>query len=141
MATLVSENTIERRGFKFRWRYVIGLVLIVPVVAHLLYAAVNSPLTNYYLTVDEALARGATGQTIRVGGDVTFNSIDWDTASGTLTFKLEGDSRNLRVVYRGLAPDALRDQATAIVEGQLNRDGILVATQVLVKCPHRYAPV
>ncbi len=141
MATLASENRIERRRFQFRWRYLIGLVVILPVLAHLLYSAVNSPLTNYYLTADEALARGATGETIRVGGNVAFNSIDWDNASGTLTFNIEGASKNVTVLYRGFAPDALHDQVTAVVEGKLNRDGTLVASQVLVKCPHRYAPV
>ncbi len=141
MATLASKTIIERQGFKFRWRYVAGLLLILPVLAHLLYSAANSPLTNYYLTVDEALARGVTGETIRVGGTVTFNSLDWDSASGMLTFHIEGDTKHMPVVYRGFAPDALRNQATAIVEGKLNPDGTLVATQVLVKCPHNYAPV
>ncbi len=141
MATLASENTFERQGFKLRWHYILAIVLILPVLAHLIYSAVNSPLTNYYITVDELLAHNTPRQTVRIGGTVTPGSIDWDYTSGTLTFELVGDEKRLLVTYHGLAPDALRNDATAIVEGRLGSNGSFIASEVLVKCPHRYAPL
>lgn len=141
MATLASEATTARRGFNIRWRYVIAFAILVPVMAHLFYAISKSPLTNYYVTVDELAASGRQGADVRVGADVVPGSINWDNSTRTLTFQLQGDSRVLPVAYRGFAPDPLRDGATAIVEGELNKDGTFTAYNVLVKCPHQYAPI
>ncbi len=141
MATLTSENMAERKGFKIRWRYVIAFLILVPVIAHLFFAVSRSPLTNYYVTVDELAARGTRGTRVRVGADVVAGSIDWNSATRTLTFQLQGDKGALPVAYRGFAPDTFRDGATAIVEGELSGDGTFTAYNLLVKCPHQYVPL
>lgn len=120
MTTLTSESTATRHAFKFRWRYLIALVVIVPVVAHLFFAVSRSPLTDYYITVDQVLARDAQATRVRAGAAVVPGSINWDATSRTLRFELQGEGRTLPVVYRGFAPDTFRDGATAIVEGELN---------------------
>ncbi len=128
----------QESAFKIRWRYVIAIIILVPVLAHLFFAISRSPLTNYYITVDELFARSAQGNRVRVGGAVVSGTIGWNNATRTLTFQLEGDTRPLKVTYRGFAPDTFRDGATAIVEGEMNRDGTFTAYNVLVKCPHQY---
>ncbi len=124
-----------------RWRYLIALVIVVPVLAHVFFAISHSPLTNYYLTVDELAARGTSGARVRVGAPVVPGTIDWNADSRTLTFQLQGDKGPLQVAYRGFAPDTFRDGATAIVEGELNSDGTFTAYNLLVKCPHQYVPI
>ncbi len=141
MATLTAENGVQRQGFKVPWRYIIALVIVVPVLAHLFFAVSRSPLTNYYLTVDELAARGTSGTRERVGAPVVPGTIDWNAASRTLTFQLQGDKGILKVAYRGFAPDTFRDGATAIVEGELKPDGTFTAYNLLVKCPHQYVPI
>ena len=134
---------IEREGFKIRWRYVIIVALLVPVLAHLFFAISRSPLTNYYLTVDELLSKShSAGQTarVRIGGPIVPGTIEWNNAARSLTFQLQGETRPLTVTYRGVAPDAFREGATVIVEGELNRDGVFAAYNLLVKCPHQYVP-
>ncbi len=131
-------------------RYIIGVLILVPVLAHLFFAITRSPLTNYYVTVDElaakssstpsARAEGAQANKVRVGAPIVPGTINWDNAARSLTFQLQGDARNLTVTYRGFAPDTFRDGATAIVEGELNRDGTFTAYNLLIKCPHQYAP-
>ena len=134
---------IEREGFKIRWRYVIIVALLVPVLAHLFFAISRSPLTNYYLTVDELLSKSpSAGQTarVRIGGPIVPGTIEWNNAARSLTFQLQGETRPLTVTYRGFAPDSFREGATVIVEGELNRDGTFAAYNLLVKCPHQYVP-
>lgn len=138
MATTVI--TAQRQGFKIRWRYVVIVAVLVPVLAHLLYAITNSPLTNYYITVDELAAKGTAAGRVRVGGPIVPGTIDWNNASRSLTFQLQGDARPLTVTYRGFAPDSFREGATVIVEGELNRDGTFAGYNLLVKCPHQYIP-
>ena len=138
MATTIP-RVQERQGFSIRWRYVIMVAILVPVLAHLFFAITRSPLTNYYVTVDE-LANSAAPGKVRVGGPIVPGTITWDNTARTLTFQLQGDTRNLTVNYRGFAPDSFRDGATAIVEGELNRDGTFAAYNLLIKCPHQYVP-
>lgn len=140
MATLTSQTTQVQPGFKFRWRYLMALALIVPILAHLFFAVSRSPLTDYYVSVDQVLARDAQNTRVRVGAPVVPGSINWDAASRTLTFELQGEARTLPVAYRGFAPDTFRDGATAIVEGELNSGNTFTAYNLLVKCPHTYMP-
>jgi cytochrome c-type biogenesis protein CcmE len=139
---MASSTLAEQTAVKMRWRYIIAIIILVPVFAHLFFAITRSPLTNYYITVDElAGQKSVAGKKIRVGGEVTDGSINWNNASRTLEFHIESNGKHLPVNYRGFAPDTFRDGATAIVEGELNRDGTFTAYSVLVKCPHQYVPL
>ncbi len=131
--------TAERSRTKIRWRYVIIVALLVPVLAHLFFAISRSPLTNYYVTVDE-LTKSSTAGRVRVGGPVVPGTIEWNNTGRSLTFQLQGEVKPLQVTYRGFAPDSFRDGATVIVEGELNKDGTFAAYNMLVKCPHQYVP-
>ena len=124
-----------------RARYIIGILILIPVFAHLFYAVSRSPFADYYITVDELAAQNAAGKKVRVGGEVVGGTINWENASRTLIFEIESSGKRLPVRYRGFAPDTFRDGATAIVEGELNRDGTFSAYNLLVKCPHQYVPL
>ena len=140
MATTTLEN-VERKRLAMPWRYIILILILVPVLAHFFYFFSRSPLTNYYVTVDELAAQKSTTGKIRVGGEVASGSINWNNATRTLEFHIESNGKHLPVNYRGFAPDTFRDGATAIAEGELNRDGTFTAYNVLIKCPHQYVPL
>ncbi len=120
-------------------KIVIAAVVLLPVLAHVVYDVADSPLTNYYVTVDEYATRSATTP-VRVGGAVVPGSIQWDNATRTMRFQIAGDKTTLDVIYRGVAPDSFRDGALAIVEGSRGPNGTFVATGVMIKCPHQYLP-
>lgn len=124
-----------------RIKLIVGIAILVPVLAHLLYGFTHSTFTNYYITVDELVAGGGFGdRTIRVGGKVAEGSIRWEDASGTLHFKAVGEVQQLEVVYRGFIPDTFRDGVSVIMEGEYDGGGSFKAYGLLVKCPHRYLP-
>lgn len=130
---------IERKGSQIRARYIAAALALLPVLAHLYVAVARSPLANYYVTVDEFAAKNTAGaRGVRVGGPVAPGSIQYNNATRTFNFQLQGDARVLNVTYRGVAPDTFRDGATVIAEGDVNRDGGFVAASLLVKCPHEY---
>jgi cytochrome c-type biogenesis protein CcmE len=128
-----------------RTKIIVGLVIVLPVLLHLVYALWASPQAGYYVTVGELYdtpsptgeAEGQVG-TIRVGGEVMAGSISWDTSRGGLGFVLTDGIRQLPVAYSGPAPDTFRAGATAIVEGKLGDEGRFLAHKLLLKCPHRY---
>jgi cytochrome c-type biogenesis protein CcmE len=120
-------------------KIIIGAVILLPVLAHLVYAFAVSPAANYYITVDQYVARSA-NTPVRVGGSVVPGTIRWDNATRTLRFQIASANATMDVAYRAPAPDALRDDVTAVVEGARTADGSFLATSVLVRCPHQYLP-
>ncbi len=141
MATQTWDQPIPRSGFRFRWTYVIAFLVLVPVLFHLAIDIMRSPITDFYITVDEFASRTPSREAVRVGGDVVPGSINWDRPSRILSFDIQGQNKILHVLYHGYAPDALKDQATAIVEGTLDVDGSFAASSVLIKCPHKYQAI
>ncbi|UCC65152.1 MAG: cytochrome c maturation protein CcmE [Anaerolineae bacterium] len=115
---------------------IIGLLIIVPVAAHLVYSLWRGSLTGYYLTVDEALAYSGSPAGMRVAGKVAPGSLEWDGQQ--LHFTLTEGGQTLPVVYPGPAPDLLGPGRTAIVEGRLGAEGLFVANRLILKCPHSY---
>ena len=122
-----------------KWKLVIGALILLPVLVHVIYAFAVSPEANYYITVDQYVARSA-DTFVRIGGQVVPGSIRWDDAAHTLRLRVAGDHSQIDVAYRAFAPDALRDDVTAILEGTRAADGSFLATSMLVKCPHQYLP-
>lgn len=119
---------------------------------------------QYYLTVEE-LAAGKAGQqtNIRVSGVVLGDTIKYDPQTFHLTFtiahipggnreieaqgglaavlhnaSLDTQSARLHVVYDGVKPDLLTNEAQAILTGSLGVDGVFYADELLLKCPSRY---
>ena len=44
----------------------------------------------------------------------------------------------IEVVYNGVKPDLLRNEAQAIMTGRLGQDGKFYADELLLKCPTKY---
>jgi cytochrome c-type biogenesis protein CcmE len=42
------------------------------------------------------------------------------------------------VVYNGVKPDLLRNEAQAIMTGKIGSDGVFQANELLLKCPTKY---
>jgi cytochrome c-type biogenesis protein CcmE len=143
-----------------KWRFVIGVSLVVAAVLYLIITAVRNT-AEYYLTVSEAKARQVelSGQMLRVAGRVVPGTVLWDASSLTLQFAIAqpppGDDQpgvtaiaatalapaKFTVVSRGQPkPDMFAPGRDVIVEGLLAPDGTIQARQVLTSCPSKYSP-
>lgn len=127
-------------GSRTRWAILAGTVVLA--VAYLMSSAFSAGFV-YYLTVEELLARApeVVGRPARVQGFVAPGTVDWRPAELSLRFALQAGEQggpSIPVVYRGPRPDLLADRVEVIVEGRLDPSGVLVARQVLVKCPSKY---
>ena len=120
-------------------KILIAAIILLPVLAHLVFALAVSPLANYYITADEYAARSST-LPVRVGGQIVPGSLRWDNATQTMHFQIAGSLAKIAVLYRGRVPNAFRDGVTAILEGARSADGTFVATSVTIRCPHQYLP-
>jgi cytochrome c-type biogenesis protein CcmE len=47
-------------------------------------------------------------------------------------------AERLEIVYYGVRPDLMRDEAQAIMTGKMGDDGVFYAEELLLKCPTKY---
>ncbi len=147
-----------------RMKFIIGGLLIVAAVLYLIISSTQAS-AQYFLTVEELAAKGESiiGRDVRISGAVIGDSIEYDPQSLRLSFTIAaipGDNKTieaqgglaealhlavndpqrmrLQVVYHGVKPDLLRNEAQAIITGRLGEDGIFYAEELLLKCPTRY---
>jgi cytochrome c-type biogenesis protein CcmE len=147
-----------------RMKFVIGGVLILAAVVYLIVSATQAN-AEYFMTVDELKSKGTSiiGQNVRISGAVVGSTIQYDPQTLTLTFEVAhvtGDNKEvdaegglaavlhaavtdpnrtrLKVAYSGPKPDLLKDEAQAVMTGQLSADGVFHADELLLKCPTKY---
>jgi cytochrome c-type biogenesis protein CcmE len=120
-----------------RWGTVLAVAAVLVVIGYLAFSNIGSAFV-YYLTPTELLARGdaAMGDTVRLGGLVKQGSISG--AATNLSFVLTDGDADIPV-HSTVAPTrSFREGAGAVVEGQLGRDGVFEASQVIVKHDENY---
>ena len=145
-------------------KFILGGVLILAAVVYLIFSSTRAS-AEYFMTVKELQADGpnAVGKSLRLSGAVIGDTIQYDADSLTLTFEVaqvSADNKEIeaqgglaevlhqavvdpsrervKVVYIGVKPDLLRNEAQAIMTGKLSDDGIFHAEELLLKCPTRY---
>jgi cytochrome c-type biogenesis protein CcmE len=147
-----------------RMKFFIGGLLIVAAVVYLIISSTQAS-AQYFLTIDELKAKGQSvaGRDLRISGAVLGDSIQYDSQTLTLKFtvaNVPGDNKEIEaqgglaavlhaaatdpnrarmeVVYEGVKPDLLRDEAQAIMTGRIGEDGVFYASELLLKCPTKY---
>jgi cytochrome c-type biogenesis protein CcmE len=156
---------MEKTGINAnRMKFIIGGLLIIAAVVYLIISSTRAS-AQYFLTIDELNTKGASvkGRDVRISGAVIGDSIQYDPQTLTLTFtvaNIPGDNKEieaqgglaavlhqavtdpnrstLKVVYNDVKPDLLRNEAQAIMTGQLGEDGAFHASELLLKCPTKY---
>lgn len=147
-----------------RLKFLIGGLLILAAVVYLIVSSTQAS-AQYFMTIDELNAKKASivDKNIRVSGAVIGDTITYDAQTLTLSFSVahvSGDNAEieregglaavlhqavidpkrskLQVVYVGVKPDLMRNEAQAIMTGHLGADGIFHADELLLKCPTKY---
>ena len=147
-----------------RFKFIIGGLLIVAAVIYLIASSTQAS-AQYFLTIGEVASQGSDvmDRDLRVSGAVIGDTIQYDAQTLTLTFTvadIPGDNNEIEaqgglaavlheatvdpnrthiaVVYNGVKPDLLRNEAQAIMTGRLGQDGKFYADELLLKCPTKY---
>jgi len=162
MEQALPKQSASRSSLKF----FIGGGLIIAAIVYLIVTSLLSPGgTQYFLTVEELNARGQEmlGKQVRISGVVLGDTIEVNNQTLDITFAvahIPGDNKEieekgglalvlheaatnpqlgrLKVVYNGVKPDLLKNEAQAIITGRLEADGVFHAEELLLKCPTRY---
>jgi cytochrome c-type biogenesis protein CcmE len=119
-----------------RWGLLLGVAIVVGVIAYLAFSSVGNALV-YYVTPTELLARDdPSGETVRLGGLVKPGSIQGEAPD--LTFILTDGTTEITVRALAAPTRSFREGVGAVVEGQLDADGLFEANEVIVKHDENY---
>lgn len=159
-----ESNPVEQKPKGGQTKFFIGGALILAAIILLIITNTKAG-AQYFLTVDELFTRQEemTGKDVRISGAVIGDSIVYDADNLILEFtvaQVPGDNKEieaagglalvlheavnnpdlnrLQVVYEGVMPDLLQNEAQAIMTGQLGSDGKFHAEELLLKCPTKY---
>ncbi len=126
-------------------KFTLGAVLIVGSVGYLMATGIKET-GQYFLTPSELAQKSAADPSfydlgMKVGARVVPGSVEKETATQTLRFRITDGTVTYPVLFRGLPPDTFTDSVEVVVEGRLQKDGVIHATDVLAKCGSRYEAV
>lgn len=125
-------------------KFLIGAVVIVAAVSFLMIEGVQQTGV-YFLTPTELHARTTADPSfydvgIKVGAKVVKGSVVRSPDHRRIDFRISDGTTEYAVSYTGTVPDTFTDanDIEVVVEGRLQKDGVLHATDVLAKCGSRY---
>jgi len=131
--TFVAPDVPTRRPTKL----IVGGLVLVIVVGFLIFTSIGGSTTDYR-TVAQVLAAGPSEEIIRISGQVSPGSIEWDPRTLILRFSLRDETGQMPAVYHGVRPDMFRDGADLVAEGRYTADGVFQVTNLILKCPSKY---
>ncbi|MGH7538859.1 MAG: cytochrome c maturation protein CcmE [Gemmatimonadales bacterium] len=126
-------------------KFALGAAVIVGSVGYLMASGIKQT-GQYFFTPSELSQKIALDPSLydvgmKVGARVVPGSVSRDVATQTVTFRITDGSATYPVSFHGLPPDTFTDSVEVVVEGRLQRDGVIRASDVLAKCGSRYESV
>jgi cytochrome c-type biogenesis protein CcmE len=121
------------------WKFGAIIVVVLATLTWLAVAGINESKT-YYITLTELqqMQEKAFERRLRVAGDVEPGSIK--RSAERVEFVLRQADLRQKVVYTGREPlpDTFKDNANALADGRLGRDGVFEAKKIQAKCASKY---
>ncbi|MCR8921695.1 cytochrome c maturation protein CcmE [Dasania sp. GY-MA-18] len=115
---------------------VAGSAIAVALAAY----ALRSNINLFYPPSDIAAGKAPVGKNMRAGGMVLEGSVKRDPDSLRVDFIVTDYSANVPVTYVGILPDLFDEGQGVVASGQLNEQGVFIATEVLAKHDENYMP-
>ncbi len=114
----------------------LGIAILLG-MTYVIYAGFQKSFV-YYFTVSEIVQSPPRNNAdVKVTGIVKKGSVQKDM--DRVEFVLTEGGKEIRVVYRGILPDAFAEENEVIAEGKFDKNHMVVnAHTLMTKCPSRY---
>lgn len=116
------------------------MVVGVGLAATLGLKAFNENITLFQSPSDIAAGKVTEGTRFRIGGMVLENSVNRRADNLDINFELTDRVNTVQVSFTGILPDLFREGQGIVAMGQLDGDGVFVASEVLAKHDENYMP-
>lgn len=119
----------------------IGLMVAgIAVATWLALNAFDENLMFYFSPSEVAEGKAPTAHPFRIGGLVTEDSVKRKPDGLTTSFTVTDMAKSVTIEYTGILPDLFREGQGIIAMGQLNAEGVFIASEVLAKHDENYMP-
>jgi len=113
-------------------------VVALGVATALVLTAFQKNLVFFFTPSQVAANEAPSGRTFRIGGMVVAGSLKREGVE--VRFAVTDTAKTIPVVYRGALPDLFREGKGVVAQGELGRDGVFHAREVLAKHDENYMP-
>lgn len=121
-----------------RLYFVFAAVTVLGLAAALVLMSFEDSLVFFRSPSDLAESPMPAGRNFRLGGLVAEGSVVKEGVE--IRFVVTDLAEEVPVHFRGLVPDLFREGQGVVAEGQLNEQGVFVASNVLAKHDENYMP-
>lgn len=119
---------------------VIFIVVVASVAVGLLSFALKENINLFYPPSAIVSGEAPKGVRIRAGGMVVTDSVIRAEDSLFTQFQITDGEAQVEVHYTGILPDLFAENEAAVVTGELDNNGIFLASEVLAKHDENYTP-
>jgi cytochrome c-type biogenesis protein CcmE len=132
------ESLPDADGEGVNWHILLILFAFVGFGGWIIFDGVDSG--TYFFPVDKAVAKTdeLVGERVRLKGKVLKGSVRENASQMGRTFEIAENGKAVRIIYHKALPDTFQPGIKVVAEGMFQKDRILKADQVTVKCPSRY---
>mgnify|MGYP001770725518 FL=1 len=125
---------------KKRLTIVLFLMAGIAIAVGLTTYALRQNINLFYDPTQIAAGEAPTDVRIRAGGMVEEGSVQRESDSLKVQFRVTDYSASVPVQYEGILPDLFAEGQGVVAMGRLNAEGLFVADQVLAKHDENYMP-
>ncbi|MDD7805566.1 MAG: cytochrome c maturation protein CcmE [Endozoicomonas sp. (ex Botrylloides leachii)] len=125
---------------KQRLILIVVLLLGLSLAVTLALVALEQNINHYFSPSQMAKGEAPVGKKIRGGGLVVYDSVIRANNSLAVSFVITDGAKNVTVMYDGILPNLFKEGQGVVALGQLNKEGIFIAKEVLAKHDETYMP-
>ncbi len=119
----------------------IGLMVAgIGVATWLALNAFDENLMFFFSPTEVVEGKAPSAHPFRIGGLVTVDSVKRKPDGLTTSFSVTDMAKTVTVEYTGILPDLFREGQGIVAMGQLNPEGVFIASEVLAKHDENYMP-
>ena len=112
----------------------------VAAAALLALSALKDQASFFYSPADAQRDGLPLGRAVRLGGMVEAGSLSHAPDGVTVRFVVTDGQASTPVTFAGIVPSLFRERSGVVAEGEFQRDGSFVATNLLAKHDEKYMP-
>ncbi|GAB2199046.1 cytochrome c maturation protein CcmE [Sessilibacter sp. MAH4] len=125
---------------KQRLYLVLFIVAFASIAIGLIVFALRENINLFYPPSKIVSGEAPVNKHIRAGGCVLPGSVVRSDAGLEVEFAITDGNSQVKVLYSGILPDLFAEGEAAVVSGEVTKDGIFKASQVLAKHDENYTP-
>lgn len=125
---------------KYRLISILIAITLASIAIGLILFALKQNINFFYTPSQLTALPKPPKQTIRLGGYVKTHSVRYDTSGESVSFIITDKTDSIDVNFKGVLPNLFREGQAVVATGKLNKQGTLVAHQVLAKHDEKYMP-